>query len=399
MLSTVKELSNRYFAETVNLRRTIHQNPELAFDEYETAALVKQTLEPLGIPLETNIAKTGVIATIEGGQPGPVFCLRADMDALPILEANAHDFVSKNAGKMHACGHDAHTSSLLTTAKILNELKADLHGTARLIFQPSEEKFPGGAKIMMQEGVLEARKHAAKPEAIFGAHVAPDIEVGKIGVRNGMYMASAEEIYLTVKGQGGHAAAPHRLSADPVLATAHIITALQSVISRNRPPDVPSVLSIGKVIANGATNVIPESVYVEGTFRSMNEEWRFRAHDLIERTIRQTAEAFGATVELDIVKGYPCLVNDVACTEFVREAAKTFVGEENVVELDLWFASEDFAWYLQELPGSFYRIGTRNESKGITHGLHTPQFDIDEEALRLAPAFMSYLALGYGKRG
>lgn len=397
MISKIKQLSDQHFAETVQLRRTIHQNPELAFDEYETAELVKQNLSSLGIPLESNVAKTGLIATIEGGKPGPVFCLRADMDALPILEANSHTFVSKKEGKMHACGHDAHTASLLTTAKILNELKSDLQGTVRLIFQPSEEKFPGGAKVMMQEGVLEARKHSAKPKAIFGAHVAPDIPVGKIGVRNGMYMASAEEIYFTVKGQGGHAAAPHRLSADPVLATAHIITALQSVISRNRPPDVPSVLSIGKVIANGATNIIPESVYVEGTFRSMDEEWRFKAHELIERTIKYTAETFGATVELDIVKGYPCLVNDVACTEFVRKSAHEFVGSDNVVELDLWFASEDFAWYLQELPGSFYRVGTRNEAKGIINGLHTPLFDIDEEALRLAPAFMSYLAMGYGR--
>lgn len=394
MLNQIKSLADAHFADAVKIRRILHANPELAFEEYATAQLVKETLEPLGIPIQTNIAKTGVVATIEGKKPGKTFCLRADMDALPILEENTFDFVSKNTGKMHACGHDGHTASLLTTAKILHALRDDLHGTARLIFQPSEERIPGGAKFMIEEGVLEADA-LGKPDEIFGQHVAPDLPVGTIGVKSGMYMASADEIYMTVHGQGGHGAMPHKLAADPVLVAAHIVVALQSVIARNCPPDVPSVLTVGKIIAEGATNIIPNFVKMEGTFRAMNEEWRFRAHDLIRRVAENTALAFGATVEVNILVGYPYLYNDPQLTALVRDKAIEYVGAEKTIDLDLWFAAEDFAWYLQHIKGVFYRLGTGSDAANSWYGLHTPRFTLDEEALRVGSGFMAHLAISF----
>lgn len=394
MRERVRELNEQVFGDVVHLRRTIHRNPELAFEERETARLVADTLRPLGFELAEGVAKTGVVATLRGGRPGRTLALRADMDALPIQEANEFEFASQNPGKMHACGHDAHTSSLLGTALILHRLREELPGTVRFIFQPSEERLPGGAKPMIDEGVV-GESFGAKPAAIFGQHVQPDMTAGKIGVRSGMYMASTDEVYVTVSGRGGHAAAPHQLETDPTLVASHIVVALQSVISRHCPPDVPSVLTIGRLIADGATNVIPERARLEGTFRSMNEEWRFGAHDHIRRIATHTAEALGADVDVEIIVGYPALYNHPETTEFVRAAAVDYVGEENVVDLDRWYASEDFAWYLREVPGTFYRIGTRNEAQGIVHGLHTPRFTIDEEALRTAPGFMAYLAWTY----
>lgn len=392
MLEQIKQLNHELFDEVVRLRRTIHRNPELAFEERETARLVADTLAPFGFEIRTGVAKTGVVATLDGRHPGPTVALRGDMDALPILEENKFDFASKNSGRMHACGHDAHTSSLLGTAMILHRLKDELHGRFRFLFQPSEERLPGGAKPMIEEGAL-AGPH--QPKAIFGQHVQPDLPAGKIGVRGGMYMASSDEIYITVLGTGGHAAGPHRLKTDAVLVASHIVVALQSIISRHCPPDVPSVLTVGRLIADGATNVIPERARLEGTFRAMDEDWRFRAHDLMRRVVEHTAAAFGAEVDVDIVVGYPALYNHEYETDFVRSAASEYVGSDNVVDLDRWYASEDFAWYLKEVPGSFYRIGTGNEEKGIVHGLHTPRFTIDEDALRVAPGFMAYIASKY----
>lgn len=394
MLDRIQKLNDDRFRDVVHLRRTIHKNPELAFEEHETSRLVLETLEPLDLQIETGVAKTGIVATLDGGRPGPTVALRADMDALPIHEENEFDFASRNDGKMHACGHDAHTSSLLGTAMILSEIRDELHGSVRFLFQPSEEKLPGGAKPMIDEGAL-AELHGGRPEVIFGQHVQPDLEAGRIGVRSGMYMASTDEIYITVKGTGGHAAAPHLLDADPTLVASHVYVALQSVISRHCPPDVPSVLTIGRLIADGATNVIPSKARLEGTFRSMDENWRFRAHDHIRRIASHTAQAFGAEAETEIVVGYPALFNDPESADFVRSAAVDYVGEPNVVDLDRWYASEDFAWYLKELPGTFYRIGTRNEEKGIVHGLHTPRFTIDEDALHVSPGFMAYLVWKY----
>lgn len=392
MINQIKALADRFFPDIVLLRRTLHQHPELAFEEYETARLVKETLEALGLEVQTGIAQTGVVATIRGGMPGPTVALRADMDALPIVEENTFDFASTIRGKMHACGHDGHTASLLGTAKILHAVRDDLYGTVRLIFQPSEERIPGGAKPMIEEGVLAATSTEPAPAVIYGQHVMPELPTGQIGVCNDHYMASADELFFTIQGQGGHGARPHHLSADPVLVAAHLIIALQSLISRNCPPDVPSVLSIGKVAADGATNIIPDTVHLEGTFRSMDETWRFKGHDLIQRTAQHIGEAFGAQVETEIAVGYPVLHNHLAPTNAVREAARAYVGPENTVEIDPTFVSEDFAWYTKHTPGSFYRLGTGNEHEHSTFGLHTPRFTIDEEALRVGSGFMAYLA-------
>jgi hippurate hydrolase len=293
---------------------------------------------------------------------------------------------------MHACGHDVHTSSLLGCAMILSRLRERLEGTVHFVFQPSEERLPGGARVMIEEGLLDEGFLAPHPVRIYGQHVQPDLPAGKLGVRSGMYMASSDEIYLTVRGQGGHAAAPHRLEADAVLVASHIVVALQSVISRHCPPDVPSILSIGRVIADGATNVIPEQARLEGTFRAMDEAWRFRAHDLIRRVAEHTARAMGAEVDVEVRVGYPELYNDPAETEFVRQMAEKYVGAENVVALEPWFASEDFAWYLKEMPGSFYRLGTAEAGATAIHGLHTPRFVANEEALRVGAGFMACLA-------
>jgi len=394
MRERVRQLNEEIYLDVVGLRRHIHQNPELAFEEQETARLVVDTLKPMGYRLREGVAGTGVVATLEGTRPGPTVALRADMDALPIHEENDLPFASRNEGKMHACGHDAHTSSLLGTAMILDRIREQLSGSVRLIFQPAEERLPGGARPMIEEGVLDL-DDGSRAEVIFGQHVQPDLEAGSIGVRSGTYMASTDEIYITVGGTGGHAAGPHLLETDPTLVASHIVVALQSVISRQCPPDVPSVLTIGRLIADGATNVIPEKARMEGTFRSMDEVWRFRAHELIRRIAEHTARAHGATADVDIVVGYPALFNHPEAAGFVRGAAEEYVGAERVIDLDRWYASEDFAWYLREIPGAFYRIGTRNEEKGIVHGLHTPRFTIDEEALRTSPGFMAYLVWKY----
>ena len=394
MRERIQKLNEELFEQIVAIRRALHRDPELAYAERNTAKRVADVLEPLGFEVRTGVAQTGVVATLRGGRPGPALALRADMDALPIQEETAFDFASENDGVMHACGHDAHTASLLGTASILHRLREELPGSVRFLFQPSEEKLPGGALPMIREGALGERFGPA-PEAIFGQHVHPGLDAGKIGVRSGRYMASSDEVYITIQGEGGHAAAPHLLDSDPVLAAAHALVALQSVASRHCPPDVPGVLTIGRFMADGATNVIPGQVALEGSFRSLDETWRLQGHEHIRRIAEKTAEAHGARVQVRIEKGYPVLCNDPASARFVREAAIRYAGEENVVDLDLWYASEDFAWFLRETPGAFYRFGTRNEAKNIVHGLHTPRFAIDEEALRVAPGFMAYLTMEY----
>ena len=386
MLSRIQDLSDEIFPDVVRLRRAIHRRPELAFEEHETARLVAETLSELPLEVRTGVAQTGVVATLEGGRSGPTIALRADMDALPITEATGLAFTSETAGAMHACGHDVHTSSLLGTAKIISRLKEDWPGKVRFLFQPSEEKPPGGAQAMIAEGALEG------VDAIYGQHVAPELPAGTIGMRGGTYMASADELYITIRGEGGHAASPHELKADAVLAAAHVLTSLQSVISRHRPPGVPSILSIGRVIADGATNVLPDDVRMAGTFRAMDEAWRDKGRTLIYRTAEHAAQALGAAAEVDFVMGYPALVNHEEPSRLVREAARRYVGDAQARDLDHWYAAEDFAFYLQERPGAFYRLGTGNEAAGITHGLHTSRFTIDEEALRTGVGFMAYAA-------
>lgn len=384
----IKAEAAHIFDQVVAHRRHLHAHPELSFEEVATSAYVARALHEMGIPTTEGIGGYGVVGLLEGEQgPGPVVALRADMDALPITEENEVPYRSQNPGVMHACGHDVHTSSLLGTARILSQLKAHFKGTIKLIFQPAEEKTPGGASLMIQDGVL------AQPqvESIFGQHVLPYMDKGKVGIRRGMYMASADEIYLRVIGKGGHAAQPSHF-IDPVAISAQIITALQQVVSRSDPRK-PTVLSFGKVIAEGATNVIPDEVYIEGTLRCMNEAWRAEAKDKIRRIAQHVAEGFGGRVELDITHGYPVLYNHEQLTDATRQRIVDYVGEAQVVDLDLWMAAEDFAYYTHEVPGCFYRIGTRNEAKGLTHGLHTPRFDIDESVLELSTGLMAWIAL------
>ncbi len=392
MKARIQACAAEFLDDAVEIRRDLHRNPELAFQEIRTGRVISEHLSKWGIPFDSGIAQTGIVGFIEGGLPGPTVMLRADMDALPILEQNSFEFRSCVDGVMHACGHDAHTSSLLTVGRILNEIKDEIRGSVRLVFQPSEERVPGGAKPMIEEGVLGPMGNQPSVDAAFGQHVRPDLPCGAIGVRSGTFMAASDEVYIRIKGQGGHAAEPHLLRADPVLVAAHVITALQSVISRNRTPDVPSVLSICKVTAGEAPNVVPEVVVLGGTFRSMDEAWRAKGHELIRRICQQTALAFGAEAEVDIRLGYPPLVNDPAATESVRQAALEYVGPERVVDLDRWYVAEDFAYYLREVPGCFYTLGVGNEAEGIVHGLHTARMTIDEAALETGAGFMAYLA-------
>ncbi|MEM8889712.1 MAG: M20 family metallopeptidase [Bacteroidota bacterium] len=385
----IQDLSAEIYEEVVANRRQIHANPELSFHEEKTAAFVQEKLEEIGVAVTPKIADNGLVGIIEGTKEGEdrVLALRADMDALPIIEENEVPYKSQNPGVMHACGHDVHTSSLLGTAKILNQFRDKFSGTIKLIFQPAEELLPGGASLMIKDGVLEN----PKVSSILGQHVQPYMDCGKIGVRPGMYMASADEIHLVVKGKGGHAAMPANF-IDPIMMTAQMLVTLQQVVSRS-DPRIPSVLSFGDIHGDGATNVIPSEVRVKGTFRTMNEAWRDKALNQIEKIITNTAESLGGSVELEIKKGYPVLYNDEVLTRNARAHICDYIGEENVVDMDIWMAAEDFAWYTQEIPGCFYRLGTRNESRGIVHGVHTPRFDIDEDALKLSTGLMAWLAI------
>lgn len=384
----IKAKAKEVFPQVVQHRRHLHQHPELSFQEEQTAQFVKDELDKLGIPYQSGVGGHGVVGHIEGEKgKGKLLALRADMDALPIQEQNEVEYISKHPGVMHACGHDVHTSSLLGVASLLSSMKAHFAGTIRLVFQPAEERLPGGASLMIKDGVLDQ----PRVTGILGQHVLPYMDAGKIGIRPGVYMASADEIYLTLKGKGGHAAAPHTC-VDPIVIASQIISSLQQVVSRSDPRE-PSVLSFGKFMAEGATNVIPNEVYIEGTFRAMNETWRAEAHQKIRDIVEGTAKAFGAIAELDIRVGYPVLKNNEALAQRARTHIAEFVGEENVVDLDLWMGAEDFAYYTHEVPGCFYRLGTRNEAKGIVHGLHTPRFDIDESVLEVSVGLMSWLAL------
>ncbi|MCX8489684.1 MAG: M20 family metallopeptidase [Cyclobacteriaceae bacterium] len=394
LLKEIQQYSSAYADEVISYRRHLHAHPELSYQEYNTAKFIAKQLHSFGIKAQEGIAGTGVVAIIEGKNPGKkTIALRADIDALPIQEINTKDYKSTNKGVMHACGHDVHTASLLGTAKILNEIKNQFEGSVKLIFQPGEEKNPGGASIMIKEGVLEN----PTPSAILGQHVFPLLPVGKIGFREGKYMASSDEIYLRVIGKGGHGATPE-LTIDPVVIASHIIIALQQIISRNASPKHPTVLTFGKITADGATNIIPNEVNIAGTFRALDERWREEGLRKIKKMAESIAEGMGGKCEVDIHSGYPCLENDPMLTRFIKQAAEEYVGKENVVDIDLTLGSEDFAYYSQIIPASFYRLGTRNELTGITSYVHTPTFDIDEDALKFAPGLMAWMAIAQLKR-
>lgn len=386
----VRRLAENYFRDTVSIRRHLHQYPELSFEEKETGRFVAQKLEEFGVPFVRGIADNGVVGLIKGKNPNKkTIALRADMDALPIEEANEVVYKSKRPGLMHACGHDVHTSSLLGTARILNDLRNEFEGTIKLIFQPGEERLPGGASIMIKEGVLEN----PKPLSIFGQHVHPPLPAGKVGFRSGKFMASADELFVTVHGKGGHGASPESC-IDPILIASHLVLSLQQIVSRNASPRIPTVLTFGRINSTGGhTNIIPNEVKLIGTFRTMDENWRFEAHRRMKKMAESIAEGMGGSCDFNIVVGYPTLFNNEALTEKARNAAIEYLGVNNVEELPIRLASEDFSYYSQEMPACFYRLGINNPAKGITSGVHTNTFDVDEDCLETSTGLMAWLAL------
>jgi amidohydrolase len=382
----IQQLAKKYAGEFIDIRRQIHANPELSYQEFETSAFVQKKLTEYGIPFEVK-ATTGVVGLIEGkNSTKKITALRADMDALPITEANDVPYKSKNTGVMHACGHDVHTTCLLGAAKILNELKDEWEGTVKLIFQPGEEKNPGGASLLIKEGVLEN----PRPKKIFALHVHPGLEVGKLSFRNGMVMASADEIYITIKSNGGHAAAP-QFTADTILIASHLIVSLQQIVSRNNSPFNPSVLSITSFQGGNTTNVIPSEVKLMGTFRAMNEEWRFKAHELIKKQTIELVAAMGAEASIHIDVGYPFVLNDEALGNQAWKMAEEYVGAEHVEQTELRMGAEDFAYYSHQIPACFFRLGAGNKANGITSGVHTPTFNIDESAIEIGMGMMAFL--------
>ncbi|HEY4966131.1 MAG TPA: M20 family metallopeptidase [Puia sp.] len=384
----IRQLAKQYAPETIEIRRHLHAHPELSYKEFQTSAFVQEKLKGLGIPFEIK-ATTGVVGLIKGKNPDKrVIALRADMDALPIREENEVPYKSQNDGIMHACGHDAHTSILLGASKILQELKSEWEGTIKLIFQPGEEKNPGGASLLIKEGVL----HNPKPQAIFGLHVHPGLEIGKYSFRSGPSMASADEIYITVRGKGGHAANP-QLTVDTILVASHIVVALQQIISRNKNPFSPSVLTISSFQGGYTTNVIPAEVKLMGTFRAMDETWRFQAHKLIHRICTGIAQSMGAEIDVLVDVGYPVVNNDEELYPVARIRAEEYAGRENIQETEVRMGAEDFGFYTQEIPGCFYRLGVMNVAKGIISGVHTPTFNIDESAIEKGMGMMAWLGV------
>ncbi len=386
MIDKIKQLAKKYSSEFIEVRHHLHANPELSYQEFETSKFIQGKLTEFGIPFEIK-ATTGVVGLIKGKNPDSrVFAIRADIDALPILEENDVVYKSTKKGIMHACGHDVHTTCLLGAAKILHEIKDEWEGTVKLIFQPGEEKNPGGASYMIKEGVLEN----PTPSGIVAMHVHTGMPVGKTSFRSGKVMASADELYFTIKGKGGHAAAPN-LCVDPILIASHLIIALQQVISRNSNPFDPSVLSITSFQGGATTNVIPNEVKLMGTFRAMDEKWRAEAHRLIEKISTDLVRSMGGELDLHIDKGYPAVINHQKLNNVVKDAAERFFGKENVEETELRMGAEDFGYYAQQIPACFYRVGVMNKEKGITSGVHTPTFNIDENAIEVGMGLMAWL--------
>lgn len=387
---SVKLLAKKYKKAIIDIRRDLHQHPELSFKEFDTSKRIVKILKANKISHKSGYAKTGIVAIIKGkGSSKKTIALRADIDALPIAETNKVKYKSKHKGVMHACGHDVHTASLLGCIMILNELKDHFSGTVRCIFQPGEELLPGGASLLIKEGVLKN----PKPQTILGQHVHPPLRVGKVGFRPGMYMASADEIYVTVKGKGGHAALPEHV-IDPVLIASNLVVSLQQIVSRKAPPSIPTVLSFGKINSTGgATNIIPDEVKLEGTFRTFDESWRMKAHKLMKKLAEQLAKSMGGSCDFDIRNGYPHLYNNPKLTVKLKEAAEQYLGKKNVVDLPARMTSEDFAFYSHMIPATFYRLGTGNPDKGITSPVHTSTFNIDEDALEVGSGLMAWLAI------
>ena len=384
----IKSLSREFLEEVIAVRRHLHRNPELSFKEEKTASFICARLDEYGISYKDKIAKTGIIGIIEGKAPGKTVALRADMDALPITEKNETPYRSENEGVMHACGHDAHMASLLGAAKILKSLSQEFSGSIKLIFQPSEESYPGGAKVMIEEGALEN----PVPEAIIGQHVFPELDSGKIGMRSGRYMASTDEVFITVKGKGGHAAIPDQV-VDPVLIASHIVVALQQIVSRKSKPVMPTVISFGRICGDGKNNIIPDEVKLEGIIRTFDEDWRGEIKKQIEKIACGIAESMGGSCDIFVDQGYPAVVNDEELTQRSWNNAIEYLGADRVEELEMRMTAEDFSYFAQVVPGCFYRLGTRNEQMGISSNLHAATFDIDESSLETGMGMMAWLAI------
>ena len=382
----IRLLANSYLPEHIEIRHHLHAHPELSYVEFKTSSYIQEQLKLIGIPFVV-MAKTGVIGIIQGKNPEKkIIALRGDIDALPIKEANDVSYKSTVDGVMHACGHDVHTTCLLGAAKILYTLKDEWEGTIKLIFQPGEERNPGGASILIREGVLEN----PKPQAIFGLHVHPQLEVGKLSFRGGQVMASADEIFITVKGKGGHAAAP-QLTTDTILLASHVIVALQQVISRNNNPLSPSVLSICSIQGGFTTNVIPDEVKLMGTFRAVDEGWRKKAHGLIRNIAESIVHGMGGEIDMKIDIGYPSVFNHEGLNGLARKLAEDYMGSENIQTTEMRMGAEDFGYYSEKIPGCFYRLGVGNKAKGIASGVHTPTFNIDEDAIAIGMGMMAWL--------
>lgn len=381
-------LTGEFLNEIIEIRRVLHQNPELSFEEHHTSEIIRDLLGKWGIEYKYPIVRTGILAWITGNRPGKRIALRTDMDALPITENSNLDFQSLNPGVMHACGHDVHMASILGTIRILSQIRDQISGEVLFVFQPGEEKVPGGAKLMIEEGVFKEKP----PDMIVAQHVLPDMDAGHVGFKAGKYMASSDEVYITVYGRGGHGALPRNIN-DPVLMASHILISLQQEIGRKSPSEVPTVLSFGKVQADGAVNVIPDHVTLEGTFRTMNEEWRKEAHQLIDQIATGIASSLGGSCKVEIRHGYPVLINNEVITEKAREKAIELLGSEKVEDMDIRMTAEDFAWFAQSVPGMMYRLGVKEPGAVDIFPLHTPGFRVDESSLRTAILLLSYLSV------
>ena len=385
MKEKILELSDLFFDEIVSIRRYMHMHPELSFQEFETSNYIKSILKSWDINFLDGYANTGILVNLEGKEPSSrVIALRADFDALPILEENDVEYKSKNEGIMHACGHDAHTASMLGALKILHKTKDHWRGTIKFIFQPAEERLPGGAKQMIEEGVLEN----PNVQHVIAQHVLPELEVGKVGFRCGTYMASTDELYVTISGKGGHAAIPSSYN-NPIIASSELVLDLNQFFNDK----TDAIFAIGYIDGTGSTNIIPNEVNLMGTFRALDESFRLESHNHMNRIVDQVAKKYNIKIDLNIKKGYPALNNDIQFTLNQINKAKEFLGEKNVIDLPIRMTAEDFSYFANAVPSCFYRLGTGNKDKGLIHGLHTSKFNIDEDSLKIGMGLMAFLAI------